>query len=263
MKYVLITGSASGIGLATKEKFISKNYQVIGLDIVQQENTDNFQSFKVDISNINDLLKVQNYLIDHNIKLEGIINIAGIHKMASFVEGDFDKIKKLLDINLTGTMAVNHTFHPFLEEKGRIIIVTSVVASLDPLPFNGLYSVSKTALDSYAQGLRQELNLLGQTVITIRPGSIKTPLSSGSLTDTEKLATETKLYQNHASKFLKITKKFMGKVVEPEKVAKIIYKAYHHKHPKLIYKINPNFGLTLLNLLPKRLQCGIIKFILK
>ena len=69
--------------------------------------------------------------------------------------------------------------------------MTSEVASLDPMPFNGLYNVSKTALDSYSQALRQELNLLGQVVITIKPGSIETPLSEGSLVDTKNLAENT------------------------------------------------------------------------
>ena len=73
---------------------------------------------------------------------------------------------------------------------------------MDPLPFNGLYTVSKNALESYAQALRQELNLLNQKVITIRPGAIKTPLSSNSLTDTDKLAKDTILYQKQAGKFL-------------------------------------------------------------
>ena len=107
------------------------------------------------------------------------------------------------------------------------------------------------------------LNLLNQKVITIRPGSIKTPLSDGSLIDTEKLANKTILYKSQAYKFLKLTKKFMGKVIEPEKVGKLIVKTIEKKRTKYVYKINRNFLLSILNLLPKRLQCFIIKTILK
>jgi short-subunit dehydrogenase len=159
-------------------------------------------------------------------------------------------------------MNVNNKFHPYLEKNGKIIIVTSEVAPFDPLPFNGLYNVSKTALDSYAQALRQELNLLNQKVITIRPGSIKTPLSDGSLTDTAKLSNNTILYKKQANKFLKLTKKFMGKTVSPKKVGNLIVKIIEKKNPKIIYRINLNILLSLLNLLPKRIQCFIIKKIL-
>ena len=262
-KTVLITGVASGIGEAVKSKFLSDGYNVIGIDIKEVEEVENLISFGADITSSEDLKEIKNYCIEHNILLEGIINIAGVHKMASFVETGFSDIKKLIDINLLGTMLVNHTFHSLLKAKGRIVIVTSEVASMDPMPFNGLYNVSKTALDSYAQGLRQELNLIDQKVITIKPGSIKTPLSKGSLDDTEKLASDTKLYAKQAGKFLKLTKKFMGKTISPDKVATLIFKAYHKKKPKLIYHINRNFYLTLLNILPKRLQCFIIKALLK
>ena len=153
--------------------------------------------------------------------------------------------------------------YPSLKSDGRIIIVTSEVASLDPLPFNGLYNVSKTALDCYAQSLRQELNLLNQKVITIRPGAIKTPLSDNSLVDIDNLSNETKLYNKQAKKFLSISKKFMGTPLSPMKLAKKIYKVTNKKHPKYIYNVHRNFGLVLLSILPKRLQCFIIKLLLK
>ena len=263
MKTILITGSSSGIGEQVKNLFLENNYQVIGIDINNQTEQKNLISFKADITNSSDLKQIEEYCITNKIVLEGIINVAGIHKMASLVETDFLEMKKLIDINLLGTMLINNTFHKLLTKEGKIVIVTSEVASMDPMPFNSLYNISKTALDAYAQGLRQELNLINQRVITIKPGSIETPLSKGSLVDTEKLSKDTKLYEKQAGKFLKITKKFMCKTVKPEKVAKLIYKAFNKKNPKLIYRINRNPYLSILNCLPKRLQCFIIKTILK
>lgn len=262
LKTVLITGVASGIGQACKDYFLDNNFQVIGLDIKEIEKKDNLLNFSVDISDEDGLFNVKNYLINNKIKLDGIINIAGIHKMASLVEDDYKNMKKVIDINLLGTMLVNKTFYECLDSKGRIIIVTSEVASFDPMPFNGLYNVSKTALDCYAQALRQELNLLGQKVITIRPGAIETPLSKNSLVDTKSLADDTILYSKQAHKFLGITKKFMGKPLKPDKLAKLIFKVANKKRPKLIYNIHRNIGLVILNMLPKRLQCFIIKMIL-
>ena len=172
------------------------------------------------------------------------------------------KMKKVIDVNLLGTMLVNNVFHSLLVKNGRIIILTSEVAPFDPMPFNGLYNVSKTGLDSYAQALRQELNLINQKVITIRPGAVETPLSNHSMTDTQNLANETNLYKNQASKFVSIAEKFKGKPIAPIKVAKLIYKALTKKRPKLIYSIHQNMGLVLLSVLPKRMQCWIIKLLL-
>ena len=258
---VLITGAASGIGAAVKDYFLAKGHNVYAIDINKIEEEANLKSYISDITNEESLEKIKEEMND--IKLDIILNIAGIHMMASLVESDYRKMKKVIDINLCGTMLVNNIFHSLLKERGRIVIITSEVASFDPMPFNGLYNVSKTALDSYAQALRQEINLLGQKVITVRPGAIETPLSGGSLVGTEKLANETILYKKQASKFLGIVKKFMGKPIKTAKLAKFIYKLSLKKHPKLIYTKHRNIGLVLLSVLPKRLQCWIIKTILK
>lgn len=259
---VLITGAASGIGKAVMEYFIENNHKVYAVDI-NVINNDQVKSFKCDITKEEELNSILNYLIINNISLDAIINIAGIHMMASLIESDYEKMKKVIDINLTGTMLVNKVLYPSLKEKGRIIIVTSEVAAYDPMPFNGLYNISKTALDSYAQALRQELNLKGKKVITIRPGSIETPLSKGSLSGTKELVENTTIYKSESKHFLNLVTKFMGKPLPPVCLAKLIYKVTLKKHPKYIYHKHRSVGLVLLNMLPKRLQCFIIKLLLK
>ena len=262
MQYVLITGASSGIGKSLKDIFLQNNYHVIALDIKEIDPQDNLDSFICDITNKESLQNVKNTLDKQNIKLDYIINVAGIHMMASLVESPLEQMLRLININLNGTMSVNRIFHSLLKEKGRIIIITSEVASFDPMPFNGLYNVSKTALDTYAQALRQELNLLNQKVITFRPGAVKTPLCDSSLTGTQNLVDSTILYKKQAGKFLKLVTMFMGKPLPPTKMAKFIYKKSIKRHPKLIYKKHQNIGLVLLSILPKRWQCAIIKGIL-
>ena len=262
MQYVLITGASSGIGKSLKDIFLQNNYHVIALDIKGIDSQDNLDSFICDITNKESLQNVKNTLDKQNIKLDYIINVAGIHMMASLVESPLEQMQRLININLNGTMSVNRIFHSLLKEKGRIIIITSEVASFDPMPFNGLYNVSKTALDTYAQALRQELNLINQKVITFRPGAVKTPLCDSSLTGTQNLVDSTILYKKQAGKFLKLVTMFMGKPLSPTKMAKFIYKKSIKKHPKLIYKKHQNIGLVLLSILPKRWQCAIIKGIL-
>lgn len=259
---VLLTGAGSGIGKAAAEYFIKCGHTVYGIDIKFGDADNGVIRLIGDITDEARLNAIKSELEGKGVILDAIIGVAGIHRMASLVESDYSLMEKVIRINLCGAMLVCRAFHSLLSPTGRIILITSEVAYLDPMPFNGLYSVSKTALECYAQALRQELNLLGQRVITIRPGAIKTPLCDGSLTDTESLAAATELYKNQASRFLGITKRFMGKPMEPEKLSRLIYKATVKKHPRLVYKKHRNLGLVMLNLLPKRLQCAIIKLLL-
>ena len=258
----LITGAASGIGERSASYFAERGHSVIGVDVKPIRDR-RLRGFTADVTSAEALNEIKSTLASEGVWLDGIICVAGIHEMASLVETDFSVIKRLIDINLTGTMRVCNAFHSLLAKSGRIVIITSEVATYDPMPFNGLYNVSKTALECYAQALRQELNLLGQKVVTVRPGSTETPLARGSATATSRLAEETVLYHTQARHFSEIVQKFTGTPISPEALAKLIYKAATVKRPRLAYAKHRNAGLVLLNMLPKRLQCAIIKGLLK
>lgn len=259
---VLLTGSSSGIGNAVALYLLEKDINVIGLDINESSiNHERFSFYKCDVSNVTNLKEVYEKIKD--IKLDALINIAGMFLIDSFIEIDDASLKKIFDVNMFGTMNVNKIFFPLLKEKGRIVITTSEVAPLDPMPFNGIYNVTKTALDSYSQALRQELNLLGYKVITIRPGAFATKLAKGSLDKTKELMDKTILYKDNSKKFYVLVKSFMGKPSDPNKIAKTYFKAISKKRPKLIYKKHINQLLKLLNILPKRLQCFIVKSLIK
>ena len=260
---LLITGAASGIGQAVAKRFLECGHTVYGIDLVETESRDRYYGFCADITDEKALQRAHAHLAENNITLDAILNIAGIHKMASLVESDPAAMKKVMEVNLWGAMLVNRVFHDQLAANGRIVIVTSEVAGFDPMPFNGLYNVTKTALDTYAQALRQELNLLGQKVVTVRPGAVETSLSAGSMKATQALADTTVLYRKQARNFAGLAAKFMGKPMKAEALAALIYKATTAKHPKLIYRKHQNIGLVLLNALPKRAQCAVIKLLLR
>lgn len=252
-----------GIGKETLINFLNNDYNVYAADLVNIDiQNDKLHKFKVDITNINDIQKMVNYFEESNIVFDIIINVAGVYKMASFIETDINVINHLLDVNLKGVITVINKTHRFLKEKGKVVIVTSEVAGFRPLPFNGLYSVSKIALENYAQSLRQELNLLNQKVITIRPGSVKTRLQQESLGEIEKFSKETRLFKKEGKKFLNISKKFMGTPMDARKIGHKIYRICNKENPKYVYKIHQNLGLILLNLMPLKIQCFIIKKLL-
>lgn len=256
---VLITGAGSGIGKAVAEHFLKNGHTVYGLDIRFSENERGMTAFTGDITCPQDMERVKTALQEQNAALDWILNFAGVHTMASFIEEDYEKIKRVVEINLLGATLVNKTFYPLLKKDGKILVTTSEVAPLDPLPFNGIYSVTKTSLDAYAQALRQELNLLGHKVVTLRPGAVETPLARGSADSTERLCENTKLYKKESAYFSEIVRKFTGTPMPAEKLARTVYKIARKKRPKYVYSKHRNVGLVLLGALPKSWQCFIVK----
>jgi len=265
-KTVLVIGSASGIGRAAADKFLSSGYTVIGIDIASQCSISDFFAVSADIRDYEALDAISNELFNgilNGKELDLMVFTAGVHTMASLAESDIREIRRLMDINLMGAGNCVRAFHKHLKKNGRIIIVTSEVAAYTPMPFNGLYNISKTALEAYADALRQELNLLGQRVITVRPGSTDTPLARNTDAATKALVLSTKLYKNESMHFCKLVNDFKGKPIAPEKIANTVYKASTKKRPKLSYVKHRSLGLVLLNMLPKRLQLFIIKLLIK
>lgn len=256
---VLITGAGSGIGLAVAEKFAANGHSVYAIDILPAKNTEKIFNFTADITDENSLVSVRERLKAGGVKLDCIINVAGIFFMDNFLEAEEKRLCKIFDVNFLGAVRVNKIFFPLLAEKGRIFITTSEVAPLDPLPFNGIYGVSKCALDAYAQALRQEAGLLGRKVITIRPGAVKTPLAKSSISSMREMSERSGYFGGQAEKFERIMQKFTGKMLEPEIIAQKIYKISFKKYPKCVYTIHANFLLRLLAVLPKGVQVSIIK----
>ena len=150
-----------------------------------------------------------------------------------------------------------------LKKGSRIIITTSELAPLDPLPFTGIYAVSKGALDKYAYSLRMELQLLGICVSVIRAGAVKTGMLGVSTKELENFCGNTQIYRYNAARFRDIVDSVEAKSVLPEKIAMKTLGILQKKNPAFAYGINRNPLLRLRDAMPKRIQLFAIRRILK
>lgn len=258
VKRIIVTGARGGIGLSTVKYLVQKGYFVYALDIKELTEIENVKSFVCDLTKEEEIRKVYDVIKEEGM-IDGIIHLSGTYYMDSLIEIEEEKLKKIFDINFFSVFLVNKVFLDLLNKKGKIIIISSEVAPLDPLPFNGIYSLTKNTLENYAQSLRQELNLLDIKVVIVRPGAVNTGLIDDSIKNVERIEKETVLYKENAPLFKNIVKRNESKTIEPLKLACLIEKIISKKNPKLLYTINLNYKLILLSVLPKRLQMYIIK----
>lgn len=256
---ILVTGAGSGIGLAIAERFAENGHTVHAIDIKPFEGTRNIVPYTADITEEASLLSVRSELERNSVLLDCILDVAGIFFMDSFLEADENRLRSIFEVNLLGAVRVNRIFFPLLRRNGKIFIVTSEVAPLDPLPFNGIYGVSKTALDAYAQALRHEAGLLGRHVVTVRPGAVRTPLAESSVPSMRQMSEKSRYFGGQAEKFEQIMRKFTGRMLDPDVLARKIYKVSLKKRLKCVYTVHANFLLRLLSILPKGVQVAIIK----
>lgn len=267
MEYVLVTGAFGGMGKATVEKLKNNGYFVFALDKnipkdVERKQND-FLAVQADITSEQDLQNAFNQIKGVTNELFAIVHFAGYYMLDSLIEISEEAFLKAFEVNFFGAFRINKIFFPLLKSGSRIVITTSELAPLAPLPFTGLYALTKSTLDKYAYSLRMEVQLKGIFVSVLRPGAVKTNMLGDSTSALDNFTQNTKLYTCNATRFKKIVDSVEARNVPPEKVAKKALKIVNTKKPKQVYKINRNPLLLLLNLLPKRLQTFIIKKILK
>lgn len=264
MKYMLITGGAGGIGRAASLYFSKKGWKVYSCDIAPHTPAgENIIPVLMDVCSSKSIEAARAIVEAETDHLDVIVNLAGIYIMDSLVEVPEEDFLRIFDINVNGAFRLNKEFLPLVKNGGRIIIITSELSCLNPLPFNGIYSITKKTLEAYAHSLRLELALLDVPVITIRPGAVSTSLLQGSFSSMKKMCEKTRLYSISAAKFYKIMGKAVRKPILPENLARIIYRAAVENNPKAYYSIGAGIALRLFSALPAKTQSMFLKKLLK
>lgn len=291
MKYILVTGAFGGMGKATIEKLKNDGYTVFALDkfipnefqftpnsnsTIKENTKNNFSTQENNNSATGEIIPIEVDLTDpesiqsaflkvksETTELFAIIHFAGIYMLNSLVEMSETNFDKIFNINVRGAFLINKTFLPLLKKGSRILITTSELAPLHPLPFTGIYAMTKSMLDNYAYSLKMELQLLGISVSVLRAGAVKTNMLGVSTSELDTFCNTTTLYDCNAKKFKKIVDNVEAKNIPPEKLAKRVSKILNRKNPKFAYSINRNPLLLLLNILPTKTQFWAIKKVLK
>lgn len=258
----LVTGANGGMGTAICRSLTAAGHRVWGLDRCFAASEQPYIRIAADTTRTESLAAAFAQIQAGAGTLDGIIHAAGIYDLNALLEMPEEDFLRDFDVNLFGVFRVNRLFAPMLVPGGRIVIVSSELAPLYPLPFTGVYAITKTAVEAYAAALRMEVQLSGQSVVVIRPGAVRTNMLPASTKKLDRFCETTARYRPNAARFRRIVNRVESRSVPPETIARVIRRALTARRPRLVYCVNRNPGLLLLNAIPKRLQLFIIRWIL-
>jgi len=190
-KVVVITGGASGIGLATGWEFAEKGAKIGILDMDENALLDSKKAFlkaghdvlavKCDVTKEEDCGEAVQKVIEHFGGVDVLFNNAGITQRGSFINTNLSVYRKVMDVNFFGSLYCTKAAIDSLIERKGLIIVNESVAGLTPLLGRTGYSASKHALQGLFTSLRCELKHKGVHVLIVCPGFIKTNLQTTAL----------------------------------------------------------------------------------
>lgn len=266
MDYILVTGAYGGMGQATVRELRARGFGVFALDrrVPDAAVSDaGVVSIEADVTDEQSIRRAVARVREVTDRLYAIVHFAGVYMLDSLVEMDSANFERIFRINVFGAFLVNKAFLPLLSRGGRIVMTTSELAPLDPLPFTGIYAVTKSALDKYAYSLRMELQLLGIYVSVLRAGAVKTDMLGASTDALGRFCERTQLYSCNAERFRRIVDSVEAKCVSPEAIAARMARIVTARSPRFAYSINRNPLLRMMNALPQRTQLWAIRQVLK
>jgi 3-hydroxybutyrate dehydrogenase len=181
MRTILITGAASGIGLALTKHFASAGHRVIACDLQRDalnsmhRELPNIRTLVFDVSDARQIDETFMQLGDHSPDI--LINNAGLQHVAPLEEFPPEKWQQLIAVMLTGAALLTRAALPAMRERnyGRIVNIGSIHA-LIASPFKSAYVAAKHGLIGFSKSIALETHDADITINTVCPGYVKTPL---------------------------------------------------------------------------------------
>lgn len=202
--------------------------------------------------------------------LSGLVNNAGIVIGSPLEVVPLEALRRQLEVNVVGQIAVTQAFLPLLRAaRGRIVNMGSI-AGRSTMPLMGAYSASKHALESVTDALRLELQPWGISVSIVEPGAVATPIWEKSL----KLGNELEssvgvearaLYEESSRRVRDAVDRAAKRAIPPDAVVRAVLHALTAPHPKTRYLVGTDAKIRALMLkwLPDRAQDWLLTKILK
>lgn len=253
-KVVLITGGSSGIGKSVGEFLLTKGLTVYGTSRNPQNYTQSkFPIIALDVADNNTIVTCVKTVIDAEGQLDIVINNAGAGITGPIEEIPEVEIKRNFETNFFGPINVIKAVLPQMrnQNSGLIINITSIAGYMG-LPYRGIYSASKGALELLTEALRLEIKDFNIHITNIAPGDFATNIAAGRF---HAPAKEDSPYKEKYESVLKAIDEDVNEANDPIAVAEIVYKVIKTKQPKIHYKVGAfkqKFSIVLKRLLPDK-----------
>ena len=176
MRYAIVTGGTSGIGLGVAKMLLSKGYYVfvtyVGDDF--SENIENFEAVKVDQTKREDLYSFISYVKSKCSNISCIVCNAGMTVRKSFVETTDEDWDNMMEVTVNSHYILIREFYKMIPDNSRILFTGSQMG-LHPHATVLSYGVTKSAVHALVKNLVKEFEGTGTTVNAIVPGFVETP----------------------------------------------------------------------------------------
>jgi short-subunit dehydrogenase len=251
-KVVLITGGSSGIGKSIGEYLHDKGFKVYGTSRNPKKITHSlFPLIALDVREKESIISCVTEIVQKEGQLDVVINNAGVGITGPIEEIPTAEIRNNFETNVFGPIEVMKAVLPQMriQKSGLIINITSIAGYMG-LPYRGIYSASKGALELITEALRMEVRAHGIQITNVAPGDFATNIAAGRY---HAPVVEGSAYEVSYGNSLKEMNLHVDRGSNPNEMAEAIYAIIQTKSPKVHYKVGAfiqKFSIVLKRILP-------------
>jgi len=254
-KVVLITGGSSGIGKAIGEYLQAKNFKVYGTSRTPSNYPESkFPILALDVTQSDSVAQCIKALLTKESAIDILVNNAGAGITGPVEEIPEEEIQRNFETNFFGPLRVIKSVLPQMRKQhsGLIINITSIAGYMG-LPYRGIYSASKGALELITETLRMELKAFNINVTNIAPGDFATNIAAGRY---HAPVLKDSPYETSYGASLDTIDAHVDAGNDPKQMAEAVYKVINTKRPKIHYKVGEfmqKFSIVLKRILPDKI----------
>jgi NAD(P)-dependent dehydrogenase (short-subunit alcohol dehydrogenase family) len=257
-KIAVVTGSSSGIGLATTVELALNGYRVVATmrnmgrsgkleEAAQKAGVrDRLDLRRVDITEPDSLAEAVNGIVRDRGRIDVLVNNAGFSTGGFAEDMTLAELRHQMETNFFGNVAMTKAVLPTMRKQrsGHIVQISSVGGRASA-PLLSSYNASKFALEGWSEALRIEVHSLGIRVVLIEPGDYDTDIWERNLVIGKQALDTSSPNKERSQRFAEFVKSRVPKRRDPREVAELIVGVANDPNPKLRYVIGPDAKMQL------------------
>ncbi len=263
MQVVLVTGASSGLGQATAMHLAGRGYRVYGTSRRPQEYPppEAFDLIRLDVNDEESVRQGVALVLEREGRLDAVVNNAGLGYGGAVEDSSLEEAHAQFETNFFGTLRVCREVLPVMREQGGgTIINISSIGGRIALPFQGLYSAAKFAIEGLSEALRMEVRPFGIHVVLVEPSDFCTNFTTRRVRT--RASGEGSAYREAFERTLQVIEHDERHGSPPELVARTVERILRSRSPRLRYVVgsfDQRLAAALKGLLPGRLFEWIIR----
>ncbi|MFD1721351.1 SDR family NAD(P)-dependent oxidoreductase [Amnibacterium endophyticum] len=224
-RVVLVTGTSSGIGAATRAELAARGWRAFGSS--RHADGSDPDVLRLDVTDEASVREAVAGLIARTGRLDALVSNAGVDLTGAIEETSTAEAEALFATNVFGMHRVVREALPHLRAGGGRIVVVGSMGGLVPAPYEGFYAATKHAVEAYTETLRFEVRPHGVTASVVEPGFVRTDLRAAR--------TEARLRLPEYARARRRTARVWDLGVRfgmrPERVARVVADLLEDAHP--------------------------------